>query len=92
MFMRMSWPVAVVVIDDDDEPAWAEVREVGDGGAVLVRPDRKVAWRTAALPDDPNRALGDAMGTILAGGFALADDPAEPYLERIRHAAGLLVR
>ena len=80
----------VVVSDQDAE--WAQVREVEAGGAVLVRPDRKVAWRVARLPADPAAALAAAMQSILDGGFAKAEDPAEPFLKRIRRAAGLLVR
>ncbi|MEM9173718.1 MAG: FAD-dependent monooxygenase [Myxococcota bacterium] len=34
-------------------------------GAVLVRPDGHVGWRTAALPSDPDAALGDALRRIL---------------------------
>ena len=86
-----QWPVSLVVVSDADAE-WAAVRGVDEGGAVLVRPDRKVAWRIPTLPADPKFALTEAMGTILSGGFALPEDPAEPYLVRIRHAAGLLVR
>ncbi|WP_407933037.1 RraA family protein [Herbiconiux daphne] len=86
-----AWPVRLIVVSDDDRE-WAEVRDVGAGGAILVRPDRKVAWRSATRPADPAEALTGALQAILGGGFALDDDPAEPFLERIRNAAGLLVR
>jgi putative polyketide hydroxylase len=36
-----------------------------DGGAVLVRPDGVVAWRTRTLPADPVTALGDAVCAAL---------------------------
>ena len=36
-----------------------------DGGAVLVRPDGVVAWRTATLPPNPATALGDAVCAAL---------------------------
>ena len=39
---------------------------VGEGGAVLVRPDGYVGWRAASAPADPARALADAFGQILA--------------------------
>jgi putative polyketide hydroxylase len=39
---------------------------VGEGGAVLVRPDGYVAWRAASKPADPARALTDAFEQILA--------------------------
>ncbi|MET7773677.1 FAD-dependent monooxygenase [Nocardia sp. NPDC005366] len=44
---------------------WAKLREVGDSGAVLVRPDKHVAWRAMSLPDDPTTALRDAMTRLL---------------------------
>lgn len=36
----------------DTEHRWHEVREVSEKGAVLVRPDRTVAWRAMSLPGD----------------------------------------
>jgi putative polyketide hydroxylase len=39
-----------------------------DGGAVLVRPDGVVAWRTARLPADPAAALARAVATALGRG------------------------
>lgn len=86
---QQAWPVHLIV---SDEAEWARVRAVEANGAVLVRPDRKVAWRASALPEDPTRALADAMQFVLEGGFRLPDDPAEPFLERIRAAAKQLVR
>ena len=83
-------PVSVVVVSDDDTE-WADVRGVGPGGAVLARPDRKVGWRVASLPEDPANALGAALDTILSGGAASLEDPAEPSLQRIRDAAAHLV-
>ncbi len=44
---------------------WTRVREVDDGGCVLVRPDRFVGWRSAGPVDDPITALGAVMRTIL---------------------------
>jgi 2,4-dichlorophenol 6-monooxygenase len=80
-------PVAVVEVPAA-EAGWAAVREVGETGAVLVRPDRKAAWRVAEAPADPAAELGAAVAAILAGGPpATGPDPAEPYLERIRAAA-----
>jgi 2-polyprenyl-6-methoxyphenol hydroxylase-like FAD-dependent oxidoreductase len=39
---------------------------MGLRGAVLVRPDGHVAWRTPWLPSDPVAELGSALHTILA--------------------------
>jgi 2,4-dichlorophenol 6-monooxygenase len=84
-------PVTVVAIDDSDG-AWNGVREIGDDGALLVRPDRKVAWRSAGMPEDPSMVLDDALAIILRGGDLPAEDPAEPFLKRIRAAASVLVQ
>jgi hypothetical protein len=37
---------------------------LGEGGASLVRPDGYVAWRSIALPQDPSRALADALRRV----------------------------
>lgn len=82
-----GFPVGVVEIPAGDR-GWAAVREVGDTGAVLVRPDRKVGWRAATEPTDAGAELEAALGVILRGGpRPCGADPAEPYLERIRSAA-----
>ena len=52
----------------DDSGEWARVRGTADDGALLVRPDRHVAWRTAHAPADPADALAATLGTILHGG------------------------
>lgn len=44
---------------------WARVRDVEEDGAILVRPDKHIGWRSASLPGDPHRALRDALATIL---------------------------
>jgi 2,4-dichlorophenol 6-monooxygenase len=82
-----GFPVTVVEIPVADR-GWAAVREIGDTGAVLVRPDRKVGWRTATEPADPGEELESVLRLILRGGRRPGRaDPAEPYLERIRSAA-----
>lgn len=45
---------------------WARRRDVDDTGALLVRPDRIVAWRSTAMPPDPTDRLRAAMTQILA--------------------------
>lgn len=52
---------------DDVLGEWEAVREVGDGGAILVRPDRHVAWRSVDLPTDPQEELRAALQQILRG-------------------------
>ena len=44
---------------------WARVREVGEDGCVLVRPDAHVAWRANTLVDDPEAALTEVLQTML---------------------------
>ncbi len=76
----------------DQDAAWASAREISGSGAVLVRPDRKVAWRMSGAPSDPAADLTAAVALILAGGPApeASEDPAQPFLERIRQAAARL--
>jgi len=50
---------------DDVYGEWAEVREVGDHGALLVRPDHHIAWRAHELPSSPAAALQAALRQIL---------------------------
>ncbi|MFJ9562831.1 FAD-dependent monooxygenase [Streptomyces fuscichromogenes] len=49
----------------DPDGAWAAVRELGDDGALLVRPDRHVAWRapdwTEARPEELRRAVSAVL-------------------------------
>jgi 2,4-dichlorophenol 6-monooxygenase len=45
---------------------WSRLREVGDGGCLLVRPDQHIAFRSADLPDRPQDALRDALTRVLA--------------------------
>lgn len=45
---------------------WARLREVGEAGCVLVRPDAHVAWRSPDLPADPAADLTAALASVLA--------------------------
>jgi 2,4-dichlorophenol 6-monooxygenase len=49
----------------DESGRWSELREVGPGGAILVRPDTIVAWRAAAPPDNPTAELDDVLTTVV---------------------------
>lgn len=44
---------------------WAELYEVGASGAVLVRPDGHVAWRTRSMSSNPRADLRDALDSVL---------------------------
>ncbi|HKG28153.1 MAG TPA: FAD-dependent monooxygenase [Thermomicrobiales bacterium] len=48
----------------DSEGRWAEAYGVTDSGAVLVRPDGFVAWRSSEIMEDPARALSAALLTV----------------------------
>jgi len=49
----------------DVDGTWAVLREVSDGGAVLVRPDNHVAFRAPGAVPDPGKSLLDALSTVL---------------------------
>ena len=49
----------------DIDGTWARLRQVGAGGAVLVRADTHVAWRSMETPPDPAAALLAALTGIL---------------------------
>jgi 2,4-dichlorophenol 6-monooxygenase len=50
----------------DPRLAWVRQRQVGPDGAVLVRPDRHIGWRSIGAAEDPRAALADALERILA--------------------------
>jgi 2,4-dichlorophenol 6-monooxygenase len=45
---------------------WTRLREVAEDGALLVRPDKHIGWRSMSLPADPAHALYAAMSSILS--------------------------
>jgi putative polyketide hydroxylase len=49
----------------DPEGQWAEAYGLDETGAVLVRPDGYVGWRSRAMTADPRASLGDAMASIM---------------------------
>ena len=60
-------PLDVVLVGRDvldDTGAWAEVSGTGGAGAVLVRPDQHVAWRSPGPSDDPEGILVDALAQL----------------------------
>ena len=50
----------------DPRCAWLRHRQIASDGAILVRPDRFIAWRQATASDDPRGALATAFSQILA--------------------------
>ena len=49
----------------DRDDAWANAYEVAQDGAVLVRPDGHVAWRSRSACADPAGALRAVMNGVL---------------------------
>ena len=49
----------------DTDRNWQELSGVGEEGAVLVRPDGFVAWRSAGVSADPVAELDAAMRQII---------------------------
>jgi 2,4-dichlorophenol 6-monooxygenase len=50
----------------DPRCGWLRHRQIAGDGAVLVRPDRFIAWRSLAGTSDPRAALAAAFSQILA--------------------------
>jgi 2,4-dichlorophenol 6-monooxygenase len=57
---------------DDRDSAWRRQSEVGHDGAVLVRPDHHVAWRSAGATSDPLGTLRDVFEAVLPIGVRIA--------------------
>ncbi len=50
----------------DPRCTWLRHRGIGPEGAILVRPDRFVAWRSIGAHSDPAAELARALGQVLA--------------------------
>ncbi|HTZ45878.1 MAG TPA: FAD-dependent monooxygenase [Jatrophihabitans sp.] len=67
---QLAVPLAAVVIGpgrdaDDLYYDWAALREVTESGALLVRPDKHIGWRSHTLPEQPAAELRQALQAIL---------------------------
>jgi 2,4-dichlorophenol 6-monooxygenase len=67
---ELGVPLETVVIGPGREVTdlyydWARAREIEEDGALLVRPDKHIGWRSAALPADPHAALHAALTSLL---------------------------
>ena len=74
---RLGAPLTVVLVGrdvDDVTGHWTKVAGLGDEGAVLVRPDQHVLWRSLRCADD----LDDPTAELLAALHVLAGRPAVP--------------
>jgi 2,4-dichlorophenol 6-monooxygenase len=68
---ELGVPVSTVIIGPGREVTdiyydWARIREIEEDGALLVRPDKHIGWRSMTLPRDPEQALRDALNHILS--------------------------
>ena len=67
----LNVPVRTVVIGPGRQVTdiyydWARIREIDEDGALLVRPDKFIGWRSMTLPADPEQALRNALGALLS--------------------------
>ncbi|MCP5060168.1 MAG: hypothetical protein GY937_26000 [bacterium] len=63
-------PLRYVALDPaqlSDEARWLEESGIGFDGALLVRPDQHVAWRSASLPKDASSVLREVIAQIIEG-------------------------
>ena len=87
--------IRAVRIGDDAEDrsgAWQAACEVGDGGALLVRPDGHIGYRAVEPVAEAYTTLHDALATILAGGTdATTPEPTRPEAHGLHGLASALV-
>jgi 2,4-dichlorophenol 6-monooxygenase len=67
----LNVPIKTVIIGPGREITdiyydWARVREIGEDGALLVRPDKFIGWRSMSLPDGPEQTLRNALTALLS--------------------------
>jgi len=68
---RLGVPLGAVVIGPGREVTdlyfdWERLRGIPEDGAILVRPDKIVAWRATSLAEDPEAAVADALRQVLS--------------------------
>ena len=58
----------------DPRCTWQRHRQIASDGAILVRPDRFIAWRQQTVASDPRATLAAALSQILGQpGWVVAD-------------------
>jgi 2,4-dichlorophenol 6-monooxygenase len=68
---RLSLPLDAIRVGHldgeyrDPRSSWARQREISARGALIVRPDRFVAWRSLGSTPDPDAALSRALQEVL---------------------------
>ncbi|MFM9919100.1 FAD-dependent oxidoreductase [Lacisediminihabitans sp. H27-G8] len=68
---ELGIPLEVIVIGPGQRVTdlyfdWARIREVEEGGALLVRPDKIIAWRSMSTVTEPAGTLIAALSAILS--------------------------
>ena len=71
--LELGVPVETVIIGPGREVTdlyydWSKLREVEESGALLVRPDKHIVWRSHTLPTDPESELRAALSQALGLG------------------------
>ena len=89
-------PIAVVAIGEnvsvsDPSNRFVTACDVGDEGALLVRPDKHVAWRIGAMPADPAEALTQVLRSLLHP-YNSARNTEAPFALRSIYDAGEALR
>jgi putative polyketide hydroxylase len=60
------WAIGVEAVDPTG--GWAAAAGIERGGALLVRPDGVVAWRSAGPEESPAAILRSVVGRVLVQG------------------------
>ena len=71
--VRRDLNVTVLVSGEDFKEVagnWMALYGLSEGGAVLVRPDGVVAWRSRSMPASPKASFSDAMKALLGASIA----------------------
>jgi len=89
-------PLTVVAVGEtlaDPDGEWFAVSGTGTTGAMLVRPDKHVAWRADPAPDERADELAEALQRLLHGSIDQTTDGAgHSLLAAIENAADALRR
>ena len=64
-------PLETVIIGPSREVTdtyhgWARVHQIEEDGALLIRPDRHIGWRSMTMPGNPEQALREALTNLLS--------------------------